>query len=85
MTTAEEFERAQADAKSLPQRPDNDTLLKLYALFKQGTLGDATGSRPGMLDLVGRAKYDAWQAQAGKPQQQAQAEYIAFVDQLRGA
>jgi acyl-CoA-binding protein len=85
MTTAEEFEQAQAEAKGLAQRPDNDTLLMLYALFKQGSLGDATGSRPGMLDLVGRAKFDAWKGQEGKSQEQARSEYVALVKKLRGA
>ena len=54
------FEAAAQEAQHLPKKPDNDTLLKLYALYKQATLGDATGKRPGFTDMVGRAKYDAW-------------------------
>ncbi|HWU67873.1 MAG TPA: acyl-CoA-binding protein, partial [Stenotrophobium sp.] len=54
------FEKALKDVKTLTKRPSNDDLLTLYALFKQATDGDVSGSRPGMLDMVGRAKYDAW-------------------------
>jgi diazepam-binding inhibitor (GABA receptor modulating acyl-CoA-binding protein) len=85
MSATEEFEQAQADVKNLAQRPANDVLLKLYALFKQGTQGDAGGGRPGMFDLVGRAKYDAWKALAGTPQVDAQREYVALVRQLSAA
>ena len=54
------FEQAQKDVKTLTERPSNDDLLALYSLFKQATDGDVSGKRPGMLDMVGRAKYDAW-------------------------
>lgn len=83
MSVEEEFEQAQVDAKNLAQRPGNDVLLKLYALYKQGTEGDAGGDRPGALDFVGRAKYDAWKALAGKAQGDAQREYVALVRDLR--
>ena len=66
MTLDEQFTKAQADVKTLKAKPANDTLLDLYALYKQGTEGDAAGSRPGMFDVVGRAKFDAW-AQAEMP------------------
>ena len=56
------FEQAVADSKKLSERPDNMTLLKLYALYKQATEGDVQGKRPGFTDMVGRAKYDAWAA-----------------------
>ena len=59
-TLQSQFEAAAQAAMNLPTRPDNETMLKLYALFKQAKAGDATGSRPGMFDMVGRAKYDAW-------------------------
>src|SRR5687767_10560045 len=61
----QEFETAAAEVQKLPSRPDNDTLLKLYSLYKQATEGDAKGSRPGLLDLKGRKKYDAWAAIRG--------------------
>lgn len=60
-----EFHQAVADAKNLPERPNNMALLKIYALFKQASVGDATSERPGMNDLVSRAKYDAWDALKG--------------------
>jgi diazepam-binding inhibitor (GABA receptor modulator, acyl-CoA-binding protein) len=82
MSVAEEFEQAQVDVKSLPQRPSNENLLRLYALYKQGGQGDATGKRPGALDLVGRAKYDAWNALAGTAQEDAQRKYVALVKDL---
>jgi diazepam-binding inhibitor (GABA receptor modulating acyl-CoA-binding protein) len=57
---------AVADSKKLPEKPDNMTLLKIYALYKQATEGDVEGKRPGFTDMVGRAKYDAWAALKGK-------------------
>jgi diazepam-binding inhibitor (GABA receptor modulating acyl-CoA-binding protein) len=83
MSVDEEFEQAQVDVKSLAQRPSNDVLLKLYALYKQGTVGDAGGKRPGAFDLVGRAKYGAWVALAGTAKGDAQREYVALVRDLR--
>ena len=77
------FETAQADAQTLPSKPDNATLLKLYALYKQGTQGDVTGTRPGGFDFVGGAKYDAWAALQGKPSGEAQEEYVALVESLK--
>ena len=65
MTTSEKFEDAQRRVKTLTQSPSTDHLLELYALYKQGTVGDVDGKRPGMLDLKGRAKYDAWAKQKG--------------------
>jgi diazepam-binding inhibitor (GABA receptor modulator, acyl-CoA-binding protein) len=82
MSLADDFAQAQADVTALPQRPGNDVLLKLYALYKQGSQGDAGGNRPGMLDLVGRAKYDAWKALAGTDQDDAQRDYVALVRDL---
>ena len=76
-----QFEQAVADSKSLPEKPDNMTLLKLYALYKQATSGDATGDRPG--DMVGRAKWDAWNALAGKSSDEAKQEYVDLVESLK--
>ncbi|GAA3283737.1 MULTISPECIES: acyl-CoA-binding protein [Dactylosporangium] len=84
MSVNDEFQQAQVDVKKLGARPANDVLLKLYALFKQGTQGDATGGRPGMFDLTGRAKYDAWKAVAGTPQDDARQQYVELVRQLQG-
>jgi acyl-CoA-binding protein len=85
MSGTEEFEQAQADVQKLAQRPGSDVLLKLYALYKQGTLGDAGSSRPGMFDLVGRAKYDAWKGLAGTAPADAQREYVTLVRELSAA
>ena len=74
-----QFEQAVADSKNLPEKPDNMTLLKIYALYKQATAGDATGDRPGMLDLRGRAKYDAWAKRKGTSRDAAMEAYIALV------
>jgi len=82
MSIGEEFERAQVDVKQLAKRPGDDVLLRLYALYKQGTQGDAGEKRPGMFDLVGRAKYDAWKALAGTPVEHAQQRYVALVREL---
>jgi acyl-CoA-binding protein len=80
----QEFDRAIADSKSLPERPDNVTLLKLYALFKQASSGDAGGERPGMADFVARAKWDAWSELQGTSSDEAMKRYIALVNELKG-
>lgn len=78
------FEKAQADSRNLPERPDNATLLKLYALYKQATQGDVDGERPGFSDMVGRAKWDAWQSLSGTEQDDAMRQYIDLVEELKG-
>ncbi|HEY79910.1 MAG TPA: acyl-CoA-binding protein [Anaerolineae bacterium] len=78
------FEQAAKDALNLPARPDNDTLLKLYAYYKQATAGDVQGKRPGFTDFAGRAKYDAWKKLKGMPQDMAMKRYITLVERLKG-
>ena len=82
MTIAEKFETAQTRVKNLRDAPDTGTLLDLYALYKQGTTGDATGSRPGIFDVKGRAKWDAWATKKGKSKDEAMEAYAALVDRL---
>jgi diazepam-binding inhibitor (GABA receptor modulating acyl-CoA-binding protein) len=77
------FQQAADDSKKLPKRPDNNTLLKLYSLYKQSTVGDVTGSRPGGLDMEGKLKYDAWAKQKGKAREAAMQEYIDLVENLK--
>ena len=77
------FEKAVADSKTLSERPDNQTLLKLYALYKQASAGDVEGKRPGFTDMVGRAKYDAWAGQQGKGAETAMQEYIDLIESLK--
>jgi acyl-CoA-binding protein len=78
------FEQAVADSKNLPERPDNATLLKLYALFKQASAGDVDGKRPGFTDMVGRAKWDAWNELKGTATDEAMKQYVALIDELKG-
>ncbi|AHB05026.1 MULTISPECIES: acyl-CoA-binding protein [Pandoraea] len=78
------FEAAVAESKQLPERPDNLTLLRIYALYKQGTEGDVTGARPGMTDFVGRAKYDAWEMLKGKSKEEVQQAYVELIEGLKG-
>jgi len=78
------FEAAVAASKSLPERPDNATLLKMYALYKQATSGDVEGKRPGFTDMVGRAKWDAWNEIKGTAAADAMTQYIALIDDLKG-
>ena len=82
MTLTERFEDAQKRVKTLSSMPDNDALLDLYALYKQATAGDVTGSRPGMMDFKGRAKFDAWAARKGVSQEAAMTQYVALVNRL---
>ena len=80
-----EFEDALTRVQNLPERPDNDTLLKLYALYKQANEGDVTGNRPGGFDLVGAAKYDARAALKGTTSEAAMQAYVDLVRQLESA
>ena len=77
------FEQAVVESKQLTSKPDNNTLLQIYSLFKQGSAGDVQGDRPGMMDFVGRAKYDAWAALEGKGQAEAQQAYIDLIASLK--
>ncbi|HEV3104074.1 MAG TPA: acyl-CoA-binding protein [Trinickia sp.] len=77
------FEQAQVDVKSLPEKPGNMTLLRLYALFKQATEGDVHGDKPGFADIVGKYKYDAWASLKGTTQAFAKAQYVELVDSLK--
>ena len=77
------FDQAAADSKTLPEKPDNATLLQLYALYKQASSGDAEGKRPGFTDMVGRAKWDAWNAIKGKDAKAAMQEYVELVESLK--
>jgi acyl-CoA-binding protein len=84
MSLQQQFEQAQADSKNLSERPDNMTLLKIYALFKQASSGDAEGKRPGFTDMVGRAKWDAWDAIKGTSQEDAMQQYVDLIEELKG-
>lgn len=79
-----EFDAAVTASKMLDERPDNQTLLRIYSLFKQATEGDASGKRPGFTDLVGRAKYDAWAGLQGTSAEAAMQAYIDLVGKLKG-
>jgi len=76
------FEQAAKDVHSLAERPDNDTLLRLYGLYKQGAEGDVSGPKPGFFDFVGTAKYEAWAKLAGTAQDEAKQKYIDLVKKL---
>lgn len=80
---SEQFEKAAQDVTKLAKKPGNDVLLKLYSLFKQAKEGDCTGSRPGFLDIAGRAKFDAWKALAGTSSEEAMKSYVALVESLK--
>jgi acyl-CoA-binding protein len=82
-TIQEKFEAAAKAARALPRQPDNDTLLKLYGLYKQATQGDVSGKRPGFTDPVGRAKWDAWEKRKGLSRQEAMQAYTDLVGQLK--
>jgi acyl-CoA-binding protein len=77
-----DFLQASEDVKRLSQRPDNDTLLKLYALYKQATDGDVNGPKPGFFDFVNTAKYEAWARLRGMQSSEAQRKYVELVRQL---
>ncbi|XP_026329250.1 acyl-CoA-binding protein homolog [Hyposmocoma kahamanoa] len=83
MSLQEQFDKAAKDVKNLKSLPSDSDLLELYALFKQATVGDADpANKPGMLDLKGKAKFNAWSAKAGTSKEDAQKAYIAKVESL---
>ena len=77
-----QFEQAAKDVHALAERPDNDTLLRLYALYKQGAEGDVSGAKPGFFDFVGTAKYEAWAKLKGTAPGDAQKKYVDLVKKL---
>ena len=77
-----QFEQAAKDVQSLADRPDNDTLLRLYALYKQGSDGDVSGDKPGFFDFVGTAKYEAWSKLKRTAQDDARQKYVDLVQKL---
>lgn len=78
----QQFEQAAKDVHGLAERPDNDTLLRLYALYKQGSEGDVSGPKPGFFDFVGTAKYEAWAKLKGTAQDEAMTKYVDLVKKL---
>ena len=78
------FETAAEEVQDLPKRPDNDTLLELYAFHKQANMGDVSGKRPGFTNFVGRAKYDAWAKLKGTTKKEAMQSYVDLVKRLKG-
>ena len=77
-----DFEAAVANSKNLSERPDNATLLKIYALYKQATAGDNTDKKPGFGDMVGRAKWDAWNGMKGTSSEDAMRQYVDLISSL---
>jgi len=84
MATQEDFDAAAARVQKLPKTPSNEDLLVLYGLFKQASSGDASGKRPGMLNVRARAKFDAWAGRKGMSPEDARAAYIKTVERLEG-
>ena len=85
MELKEQFELAAIESKNLPEKPGNETLLKLYSLYKQGSIGDVNVEAPSNpFDFVNKAKYDAWTSLKGKSQTEAMQEYIDLVNKLKG-
>ncbi|HEU0153586.1 MAG TPA: acyl-CoA-binding protein [Arenimonas sp.] len=80
----EQFQKAAQDVMNLAERPDNDTMLRLYGLYKQGAEGDVSGPKPGFFDFVGTAKYEAWEKLAGTKPEDAMKKYVDLVKKLRG-
>uniref|UniRef100_A0A8C7GTP7 Acyl-CoA-binding protein-like n=1 Tax=Oncorhynchus kisutch TaxID=8019 RepID=A0A8C7GTP7_ONCKI len=82
--TQAEFDKAAEEVKQLKAKPADAEMLRVYALFKQAKVGDVNTARPGMLDFTGKAKWDAWEKEKGKNQEEARKEYIALVEELKG-
>ena len=78
-----QFNAAMADSKNLAERPDNATLLKIYSLYKQGSTGDNAEKKPGFGDMVGRAKWDAWNGLKGTSTDDAMKQYVDLIESLK--
>ncbi|XP_072300381.1 acyl-CoA-binding protein [Eucyclogobius newberryi] len=78
-----QFESAATDVKNLKAKPSDEDMLRVYSLYKQGTVGDVNIARPGMLDFTGKAKWDAWEKQKGKSKEDAMKEYVQLVNELK--
>ncbi len=78
-----QFDAAMADSKSLAERPDNTTLLQIYSLYKQGSTGDNAEKKPGFGDMVGRAKWDAWNNLKGTSTDDAMQQYVDLIESLK--
>lgn len=79
-----QFEQASQDVMNVADEPDNNTKLRLYALYKQATEGDVAGQKPGFFDFVGTAKYEAWEKMRGTSKDEAMEKYVALVRKLTG-
>jgi len=84
MSLTEDFESAVGRSKQLPEKPSNNDLLKLYSLYKQATVGDVTGDKPGVFDFVAKAKYEAWEKIQGMPSDEAMQHYVDLIEALEG-
>lgn len=84
MELHQRFEQAVADSKNLSERPDPMTLLKIYGLYKQASAGGVTGERPGMTEMVARAKWDAWNNLKGTTRDEAMERYVGLIEELKG-
>jgi acyl-CoA-binding protein len=85
MELTEQFEQAATESKALPSKPSNETLLQLYSLYKQGSLGDNNAEAPSNpFDFVAKAKFEAWASLKGKTKEEAMTEYVALVNKLKG-
>ena len=82
MALQDDFDAAVANSKKLSERPDNQTLLKIYGLYKQATTGDVSEKKPGFGDMVGRAKWDAWNALKGTSQDDAKQQYVDLIQSM---
>lgn len=76
------FDKAMLESKNLRERPDNATLLRIYAIYKQGSVGDNTGKKPGFSEMVARAKWDAWNQLKGLSQDDAMQQYVDLIAEL---
>lgn len=83
MTLQAQFDQSLTDSKNLRERPDNMTLLKMYSLYKQASAGDVEGKRPAFTDMVGRAKWDAWETLKGTSKEDAMQEYVNLITELK--
>jgi acyl-CoA-binding protein len=84
MELKDKFDKAVTESKELPSRPDNETLLKIYSLYKQATEGDNNGEQPGMFDFVAKAKYEAWNKLKGVSKDDAMQQYVDTIEGLKG-
>ncbi|XP_005387203.1 PREDICTED: acyl-CoA-binding domain-containing protein 7 [Chinchilla lanigera] len=82
MSLQADFDKAAAEVRKLKSRPEDEELKELYGLYKQAVVGDVNIACPAVLDLKGKAKWEAWNLKKGLSKEDAMRAYISKAKEL---